>query len=152
MRSSSSSSLSGMRMIPSAPQRRGRASGSRSAQGCPGKIRLCIGEAQLVWACSVASSTWIDGRRLVDGGDVAALEEVLDGEFEEAMDRHFDAMRPRGDADERIDDHRGDELQADCVLILAEELAQFEKLRSRMLILVRVTKKAPFSAISRHQP
>lgn len=66
---------------------------------------------------------WIDGGRAFDGGDVSALEQALCDEIGKAQDRHLDTVGSCGDAQQRIGDHGGEELQADGIVVVAEEFS-----------------------------
>lgn len=87
-----------------------------------------IGEAELVWGAEGFGSAWVDWRWALDGGDVATLEEAADDEVREALDRQGDTMSAGGDAQQRIGDHRGEELEADGIVVVAEELADLQML------------------------
>ena len=68
-------------------------------------------------------AVWVDGRGIVDGAEVAALEEAQSDQIGDAQDRDLDAMAAGGDAQQRVGDHRGKDLEADRVVVVAEEAA-----------------------------
>src|SRR5690348_7879188 len=87
-----------------------------------------IAEPQLrcgVWALRAAR---VDGRGFFDGAEVAAFEEASGDQIGEAEDREFDAMAAGGEAQQHVGDHRGKDLQADGVVVVAEEAADVEML------------------------
>jgi hypothetical protein len=73
-------------------------------------------------------TAWVDGRGFVDGADVAALEEAQGDQIGEAQDRDLDAVAAGGDAQQRVGDHRGEELEADRVVVVAEKAADVKML------------------------
>ena len=70
----------------------------------------------------------IDGWGLVDRGDRPPRKAELADEFGEPDWAHGDVVRPRGDTQQQIGDHRGEDLRADRVVIAAEEVADIEML------------------------
>src|SRR5271167_536133 len=87
-----------------------------------------IAETQLIFGVLALRAAWVDGRGFVDGGEVAALEEAQSDQIGEAEDRDLDAVAAGGDAQQRVGDHRGKELEADRVVVVAEEAADVEML------------------------
>src|ERR1700682_462736 len=85
-----------------------------------------IAEAQLIVGVLAWRSVWVDGRGFVDGGEVAALEEAQSDQIGEAQDRDLDAMAAGGEAQQRVSDHRGKDLEADGVVVVAEKAADVE--------------------------
>ena len=77
------------------------------------------------WALAAAR---VDGRGFFDGAEVAAFEQAADDQIGEAKDRDLDAMAAGGDAQQRVGDHRGKDLQTDGVIVVAEEAADVEML------------------------
>src|SRR5438309_9558684 len=73
-------------------------------------------------------TAWVDRRGFVDGAEVAALEEAQSDQIGEAQDRELDAMAAGGDAQQRVGDHRGKDLEADRVVAVAEEAADVDML------------------------
>src|SRR5215813_4396365 len=90
--------------------------------------RSRIAKLQLVGGGSWFGPAGDDGRRLVDVGEWFAGEEELADEFGEAQGRHLQTMQARRDAQQQIGDHGCQDLQADGVLVVAEELADGEML------------------------
>src|ERR1700738_106911 len=78
-----------------------------------------------VWALPAAR---VDRRGFFDGAEVAALEEAQGDQIGEAQDRDLDAMTAGGDAQQRVGEHRGKDLEADGVVVVAEEAADVEML------------------------
>ena len=70
----------------------------------------------------------VDRRGFFDGAEVAALEEAQGDQIGEAQDRDLDAMTAGGDAQQRVGEHRGKDLEADGVVVVAEEAADVEML------------------------
>src|SRR6266849_8517181 len=87
-----------------------------------------IAETQLIFGVLALWAAWVDGRGFVDGAEVAALEEAQSDQIGEAQDRDLDAMAAGGDAQQRVGDHRGKDLEADRVVVVAEEAADVEML------------------------
>src|SRR5437879_9067072 len=87
-----------------------------------------IAEPQLVGGELWFALTWIDRRRLVDCGDRPSREQELRDEFGEAQYRYFHAVHARRDAQQQIGDHRGEDLQADSVVVGTEEFTDIEML------------------------
>jgi SAM domain (Sterile alpha motif) len=105
------------RVLPSLPRVR------RAVQG-----NSSIAETQLIFGVLAWWAARVDGRGFVDGGEVAALEEAQSDQIGEAQDRDLDAVAAGGDAQQRIGDHRGKDLEADRVVVVAEEAADVEML------------------------
>ena len=82
----------------------------------------------MIWGASGFCLAGIDGRRFVDSAIGFRDEQALADEFGEAQGRHGHAMEPRRDAQQQIGDHGGEDLQADGVVVGAEELADIEML------------------------
>ena len=87
-----------------------------------------IAEAHLIWPVSIASQAWIDRWWLVDCRDLTTLENALGNEIGEPQDGDRDAVCPGRDTQQRISDHRGEELQADRVIVISQEPADLEML------------------------
>src|SRR6266478_6330294 len=87
-----------------------------------------IAEAQLIFGVLALRAAWVDGRGFVDGAEVAALEEAESDQIGEAQDRDLDAMAAGGEAQQRVGDHRGKDLEADGVVVVAEKAADVEML------------------------
>src|SRR6266853_263659 len=87
-----------------------------------------IAETQLIFGVLALRAAWVDGRGFVDGAEVAALEEAQSDQIGEAQDRDLDAMAAGGDAQQRLGDHRGKDLEADRVVVVAEKAADVEML------------------------
>src|SRR5882724_2703569 len=87
-----------------------------------------IGETELIFGVLALRAAWVDGRGFVDGAEVAALEEAQSDQIGEAQDRDLDAMAAGGEAQQRVGDHRGKDLEADRVVVVAEEAADVEML------------------------
>ena len=73
------------------------------------------------------SSAWVDERRFFDGAEVAAFEQAQRDQIGEAQDREFDATAG-GNAQQRVGDHRGEDLEADRVVVVAEKAADAQML------------------------
>src|ERR1019366_8183583 len=58
----------------------------------------------------------------VNVSGICSSEQELADEFGEPEWKHGDAVCPRGDAQQQIGDHRGEDLQTDGILVGAEEL------------------------------
>src|SRR5258708_29580648 len=99
---------------------------SPRAQHCPGKSR--IGEPQLIEREFRLWLARIDWWRGVDFGDRFSHEQALANEFSESQVRHPQGVQTPREAQEQIGDHRGDDLQADGVVVVADELAKIEML------------------------
>jgi hypothetical protein len=76
----------------------------------------------------VFSAAWVYGWGLIDCGDVSAVEDALSDEIGESEDWDGDTMCSGCDAQEGIGDHRGEELEADGIVVVCEELTDFEML------------------------
>src|SRR5437764_8401014 len=87
-----------------------------------------IAETQLMFGVLALWTAWVDRRGFVDGAEVAALEEAQSDQIGEAQDRDLDAMAAGGDAQQRVGDHRGKDLEADRVVVVAEEAADAQML------------------------
>jgi hypothetical protein len=87
-----------------------------------------IAEAQLIFGALALRAAWVDGRGFIDGAEVAALEEAQSDQIGEAQDRDLDAMAAGGEAQRRIGDHRGKDLEADRVVVVAKKAADVEVL------------------------
>src|SRR6266436_9556145 len=87
-----------------------------------------IAETQLILGVSALWAAWVDGRGFLDGAEVAAFEKAQGDQIGEAEDRDFDAMAAGGDAQQRIGDHRGKDLEADGIVVVAEEAADVKML------------------------
>src|ERR1700720_1001125 len=98
----------------------------RARKAVRGKLRIT--EPQLVGGESWLRLTWVNWRRLVDFSDWPSHEQALADEFGEAQRGHFDAIYARREAQEQIGDHCGEDLQANSVLVGAEERADIEML------------------------
>jgi hypothetical protein len=70
----------------------------------------------------------VDGRGFVDSAEVAAFEKAQGDQIGEAQDRDLDAVAAGGDAQQRVGDHRGEDLEADRVVVVAEKAADVEML------------------------
>src|ERR1035437_1082676 len=90
--------------------------------------KLCIAELHLVRGAPLLAPAGIDGWRFGNGSDGSPSEQELADEFGEPEWKHGDAVCPRGDAQQQIGDHRGEDLQTDGILVGAEELADIEML------------------------
>ena len=82
----------------------------------------------MIWGATGFRVAWIDGWRSFDEGDVASVKDALGDEVGEAQDGHGDAVSARCNAQQRVGDHCGKELQADGIFVVAEELADLEML------------------------
>src|SRR6187455_99476 len=87
-----------------------------------------IAELDLIVGCSVFAFARIDWRRLVDLRDGAAHEQELADELCKAERRQLDAVGACGDAQQEVGDHRGEDLQTNRVVAVAEEPADSEML------------------------
>jgi hypothetical protein len=87
-----------------------------------------IAEAELILGILALWTAWVDGWGFVDGADVAALEEAQGDEIGETQDRDLDAVAAGGDAQPCVGDHRGEELETDRVVVVAEKAADVEML------------------------
>ena len=101
--------------------------------GAPGARRAVrrksgIAEAELILGILALRTAWVDGRGFVDGADMAALEEAQGDQIGEAQDRDLDGVAAGGDAQQRVGDHRGEELETDRVVVVAEKAADVEML------------------------
>jgi hypothetical protein len=63
-----------------------------------------------------------------DGGEGSAGEQKLADEFGQPNGKHFDAVGLRGDAQQQVGNHCSKHLEADRVVVGAEELADIEML------------------------
>src|SRR5262245_59964820 len=82
-----------------------------------------IAELHLVWASAFPALARIDRWRFVDLRDHAPREHELADELSETDWRHGDVVKPRRDAQQQIGDHRGEDLQPNGILVVAEVLA-----------------------------
>src|SRR3954454_16249370 len=87
-----------------------------------------IAEAQLMFGVWALTAARVDGRGFFDGAEVAAFEEAQGDQIGEAEDRDVDAVAAGGDAQQGIGDHRGKQLEADRVVVVAEKAADVEML------------------------
>src|SRR5258707_6271249 len=109
--------MCGVKPPPSSPRKR------RAVRG-----KLYIAEADLVGGMSVAGGRRVHLGRSVDIDDGLSYEQRCCDEAGEADGRHDDAAFARGDPQQQISDHGGEDLQADRVLGAAEELAKLQML------------------------
>jgi hypothetical protein len=65
----------------------------------------------------------VEARRLVDCGEVFSRKQELADEFGKAQGRQAQGIQACDDAQEEIGNQRGDDLQANGVVVVAEELA-----------------------------
>src|SRR5690242_19296743 len=93
------------------------------AQGCPGK--LGISQSELVLNIGRRLRGWW---RLVEVGNGSMFEQTRAHEVCEAQGEQVRAAVARGDAQQQIGDHCGQDLQADGVFGTAEKGADFEML------------------------
>src|SRR5215467_2980110 len=117
----------------SSPRKRGPSLRPRSwpwipafAQGCPGKSG--IAELQLIGGCSLLGFVEVKARRPVDCGEVFSRKQELADEFGKAQGRQAQGIQACDDAQEEIGDQRGDDLQANGIVVVAEKLADTEML------------------------
>src|SRR5271155_3216919 len=89
---------------------------SRAVRGNSG-----ITETQLILGVLTLWAAWVDGRGFVDRAEMAAFEEAQGDQIGKAQDRDLDAVAAGGDAQQRVGDHRGKDLEADGVVVVAEE-------------------------------
>jgi hypothetical protein len=98
------------------------------ARGRAVRGKSCIFEPQLInreFGFGLARMNW---RRLVDFCDRTSHEQSLADEFGEAQIRHFQGVQVLSETQEQIGDHRSDDLQADSVAVVADELTNIEML------------------------
>src|SRR5260370_2438443 len=88
----------------------------------------CISEPQLIEREAGFWLARINWRRLVDFCDRTSHEEALANELGEAQVQHSQGIQTPREAQEQIGDHRGDDLQADSIVVVADELAKVEML------------------------
>jgi len=81
-----------------------------------------------VWGAFWFRLAWVYGRWLVDFYERAAREQELGDQFGEAENGNFDPVGARCDAQKKIGDHRGNDLQSNGVFVGAQELADVEML------------------------
>src|SRR3954452_4718105 len=101
---------------------------SRPASGRAVRGKLRIFEPQLIDREFRSGLARIDWRRLVDFCDRTSHEQSLTDEFREAQIQHFQGIQTLGKAQEQIGNHRGNDLQADSVAVVADELTNIEML------------------------
>src|SRR6187551_2403610 len=87
-----------------------------------------IYEGHLIGRGSVSWPAWTDRWRLVDGVHFTPSKQVLSDQFCEPQDWNRDAASVRGNAQQRICDHCCKELQANCIVVVAQEFADLEVL------------------------
>src|SRR5438445_9260248 len=87
-----------------------------------------IAEFQLVCGVVELSSSWIGRRRFVDFCDRPSQEQALANQLGQPQGRHGEAIDAGSDAQQQIGNHGGENLQADCVFIPAQELADAQML------------------------
>src|SRR5271156_5941524 len=85
-------------------------------------------ETQLILGVLTLWAAWVDGRGFVDRAEMAAFEEAQGDQIGKAQDRDLDAVAAGGDAQQRVGDHRGKDLEADGVVVVAEEAADVKML------------------------
>src|SRR5271163_1775660 len=119
-----------MRWAPPSPRSRGargfflpRPASGRAVRGNSG-----ITETQLILGVLTLWAAWVDGRGFVDRAEMAAFEEAQGDQIGKAQDRDLDAVAAGGDAQQRVGDHRGKDLEADGVVVVAEEAADVKML------------------------
>jgi len=97
-------------------------------QHCPGE-NSCIGETptdrERTWAL-VCSDSLVEACRFLAIG--LRKKRRLANEFGEAQVQHCQGIQTSCEAQEQIGNHRGDDLQADGIVIVADELAKIEML------------------------
>src|SRR5712691_11174842 len=115
---------------PPSPRSRGARGFLLPRPACGRAVRgnSSIAEAQLIFGVLALWAAGVDGRGFVDGAEVAAFEQAQGDQIGEAEDRDLDAMASGGDAQQRVSDHRGKDLEADRVVVVAEEAADVEML------------------------
>jgi len=74
------------------------------------------------------NGAWIDRRRLVDFGDGPSRKQELADQLGEAERRQAQGVQARGDTQQQIGDHGGEDLQADGVVVGAKELTDTQML------------------------
>src|SRR6267143_3625545 len=99
---------------------------SRLRRAVRGKLRIF--EPQLIDREFGFGLARIDWRRLVDFCDRTSHEQSLADEFCKAQIENFQGIQTLREAQEQIGDHRGDDLQADSVAVVADELTKIEML------------------------
>src|SRR5271154_4704551 len=97
-----------------------------SPRAGPGKSGIT--ETQLILGVLTLWAAWVDGRGFVDRAEMAAFEEAQGDQIGKAQDRDLDAVAAGGDAQQRVGDHRGKDLEADGVVVVAEEAADVKML------------------------
>src|SRR5882724_10009699 len=97
-----------------------------SGRAVRGKLRIF--EPQLIDREFGFGLARIDWRRLVDFCDRTSHEQSLADEFCKAQIENFQGIQTLREAQEQIGDHRGDDLQADSVAVVADELTKIEML------------------------
>src|ERR1700688_718802 len=100
---------------------------SPQAAGMSGE-RLRIGEPQLIGREPGLWLARIDWWRPVDFCDRTSHEQALAYQFGEAEIQHFQGVQTPREAQKQIGNHRGEDLQADGVVVFAHELAKIEML------------------------
>src|SRR5258705_13084258 len=119
----------GARMLPATGAFRGAAPPPalpRARRAVRGKLRIF--EPQLIDREFGFGLARIDWRRLVDFCDRTSHEQSLADEFCKAQIENFQGIQTLREAQEQIGDHRGDDLQADSVAVVADELTKIEML------------------------
>src|SRR5258705_3176510 len=99
---------------------------SMARRAVRGKLRIF--EPQLIDREFGFGLARIDWRRLVDFCDRTSHEQSLADEFCKAQIENFQGIQTLREAQEQIGDHRGDDLQADSVAVVADELTKIEML------------------------
>src|SRR5207302_7932166 len=97
--------------------------GRRAVRGKSG-----IAEIELTFGVFALRAAWVHGRGFFDGAEVAAFKEAQGDQIGKAQDRDLDAMAAGGDAQQRVGDHRGKDLEADRVVVIAEKAADAQML------------------------
>lgn len=90
-----------------------------------------IGKADLVGRDALLSAAWIDGRRLVDS-DPSSLEQVLSHKIGEPQDGSDDAIGADCNAQQRVGEHCGEKLQADCIVGRVDQTQNCRALAGRL--------------------
>ena len=85
-----------------------------------------MAQARLIGRAFVLFATGIDGWGLFDGGEIASFEQEFAHEVGEPQDGMGDLVGSGGEPVEGVGDHGGVDLQLDRILVVAEELAEFE--------------------------
>ena len=90
--------------------------------------KLGIAELDLVGGVSGFRSAGIDWWRPFDRGDGSTGEQELADEFGQPERKHLDAVGAGGDAQQQVGNHCSKDLQADCIIVVAKEVADIEVL------------------------